>query len=138
MASASSVFSIVTGVIESKATKEGNIVHCEPLSGDTPYDVELDHPVSMLMFGFTGILFDELESEILKFVETNKNDLSTCEFLLPDVLDEMIKNDKVKIKVLPTTSKWLGVTYKEDAPAVRQSIKKLIDKGEYPLHLWNE
>ena len=133
----------LTGVIESKATKEGNIVHCEPLNGSDPYDVELDHPVSMLMFGFTPILFDELESEIVKFAEENKDDLSTCEFLLPDVLDEMIKNNKVKVKVLPTTSKWLGVTYKEDAPEVRESIKKLVktkenENGDYPLHLWEK
>lgn len=128
----------LTGVIESKATKEGNIVHCEPLSGEAPYDVELDHPVSMLMFGFTEVLFDELEEQIIPFMEANKDKLDTCEYLLPDVLDEMIKNNKVKIKVLTTTSKWLGVTYKEDAPEVRKSIKELIDKGEYPLNLWED
>ena len=128
----------LTGVIESKATKEGNIVHCEPLSGEEPYDIELDHPVSMLMFGFTKVLFDELEEQIIPFMEANKDNLDTCEYLLPDVLDEMIKNNKVKIKVLPTTSKWLGVTYKEDAPEVRKSIKELIDKGEYPLNLWED
>ena len=128
----------ITGIIESKATKEGNIVHCEPLSGEAPYDIELDHPVSMLMFGFTEILFDELEEQFIPFMEANKDKLDTCEYLLPDVLDEMIKNDKVKIKVLTTTSKWLGVTYKEDAPEVRRSIKELIDKGEYPLNLWED
>ena len=128
----------ITGIIESKATKEGNIVHCEPLSGADPYDIELDHPVSMLMFGFTEILFDELEEQFIPFMEANKDNLDTCEYLLPDVLDEMIKNNKVKIKVLTTTSKWLGVTYKEDAPEVRKSIKELIDKGEYPLNLWED
>ena len=128
----------ITGIIESKATKEGNIVHCEPLSGADPYDIELDHPVSMLMFGFTEILFDELEEQFIPFMEANKDKLDTCEYLLPDVLDEMIKNNKVKIKVLTTTSKWLGVTYKEDAPEVRKSIKELIDKGEYPLNLWED
>lgn len=128
----------ITGIIESKATKEGNIVHCEPLSGADPYDIELDHPVSMLMFGFTEVLFDELEEQIIPFMEANKDKLDTCEYLLPDVLDEMIKNNKVKIKVLTTTSKWLGVTYKEDAPEVRKSIKELIDKGEYPLNLWED
>ena len=128
----------LTGVIESKVEKQGDHVHCEPLSGEAPYDISLDHPVSMLMFGFTPILFDELESEIVKFAEANKDDFSTCEFLLPDVLDEMIKNNKVKIKVLTTTSKWLGVTYKEDTPEVRDAIQRLVDKGEYPLNLWED
>ena len=128
----------LTAVIESKVEKQIDHVHCEPLSGADPYDISLDHPVSMLMFGFTPILFDELESEIVKFAEANKDDFSTCEFLLPDVLDEMIKNNKVKIKVLETTSEWLGVTYKEDAPAVRDAIQKLVDAGEYPNNLWEE
>ena len=50
----------------------------------------------------------------------------------------MIKTDKVKIKVLPTTAEWLGVTYKEDAPAVKDAIERLVDAGEYPLNLWEE
>ncbi len=128
----------LTDVIESKVTKQGNIVHCEPLSGAPSYDIPLDNPVSMLMFGFTPMLFEELESEIKKFMEDNKDNLDTCEFLLPDVLDEMIKNNKVRIKVLPTTATWYGVTYKEDVPKVRESIKGLIDKGEYPLNLWED
>ena len=126
----------LTRVIESKATKEGNIVHCEPLSGDEPYDIELDHPVSMLMFGLTPVLFEELEKGIVPFFEANKDNMDTCEYLLPDVLDEMIATGKVKIKVIPTDSKWLGVTYKEDAPEVRKSIQELIDSGEYPNNLW--
>ena len=127
----------LTDVIESKATKDNDIVHCEPLDGSAPYDIKLDNPVSMLMFGLTPILFDELEKEIVKFFENNKDNMDTCEFLLPDVLDEMIKTGKIKIKVLPTTAKWLGVTYKEDVDKVRGELKKLHDNGEYPETLWN-
>ncbi len=127
----------LTDVIESKVTKDGDIVHCEPLDGSTPYDIKLDNPVSMLMFGLTPVLFDELEKEIVKFFENNKDNMDTCEFLLPDVLDEMIKNNKIKIKVLPTTAKWLGVTYKEDVEKVREQLKQLHDNGEYPKNLWD-
>ena len=131
----------LTSVIESKVTKEGDVVHCEPLNGETPFDVPLDQPVSMLMFGLTPIIFHELEDEIVPFFENNKDNMDDCEFLLPDVLDEMIKQEKIRIKVLPTTAKWLGVTYKEDAPEVRESIKKLVKTkdhdGVYPNHLWN-
>ena len=126
----------LTDVIESKATKEGDIVHCEPLDGSAPYDIKLDNPVSMLMFGLTPILFEELEKEFVKFFEDNKDNLDKCEFLLPDVLDEMIKNNKIRIKVLPTSGKWLGVTYKEDVDKVREQIKELHDDGKYPQDLW--
>ena len=127
----------LTDVIESKATKDNDIVHCEPLDGSTPYDVKLDNPVSMLMFGLTPALFDELETGLVEFLENNKDNMDTCEYLLPDVLDSMIKNGKIKIKVLPTTAKWLGVTYKEDVDKVKGELKKLHDNGEYPETLWN-
>ncbi len=132
----------LTAVIESKVTKVGNLVHCEPLDGSEAYNIKLDHPVSMLMFGLTPIIFEELEKEIVTFFENNKDNMDTCEFLLPDVLDEMIKEGKIKIKVLPTTAKWLGVTYKEDTENVKESIKKLVKTednpdGVYPNHLWN-
>ena len=132
----------LTAVIESKVTKVGNLVHCEPLDGSEAYNIKLDHPVSMLMFGLTPIIFEELEKEIVTFFENNKDNMDTCEFLLPDVLDKMIKEGKIKIKVLPTTAKWLGVTYKEDTENVKESIKKLVKTednpdGVYPNHLWN-
>ena len=40
------------------------------------------------------------------------------------------------IKVIPTSAKWFGVTYKEDAPMVRESLMKLVKAGEYPVNLW--
>ncbi len=131
----------LTSVIESKVNKKGNLIHCEPLNGDEAYDVKKDHPVSMLMFGLTPLIFEELEKEMAAFIETNKDNLETCEFLLPDVLDEMIKNKKIRIKVIKTTSKWLGITYKEDTENVKEEIKKLTiteenPNGIYPNNLW--
>ena len=90
----------------------------------------------MLMFGLTPIIFEELEKEFVKFFEDNKDNLDKCEFLLPDVLDEMIKGNKIRIKVLPTSAKWLGVTYKEDVDKVREQLKKLHDEVKYPQILW--
>jgi hypothetical protein len=40
------------------------------------------------------------------------------------------------IKVIPTSAKWFGVTYKEDAPMVKESLRKLVGAGEYPENLW--
>jgi len=133
----------LTAVIESKAIRDGEKVLCTPLNGSEPFYVEEDHPVSMLMFGFPPTILDELEQRIVKFFEDNKDNMDTCEYLFPDVLDQLIKEGIAKVKVIPTTSKWYGVTYKEDAPVVRESIKQLVktkdnDNGDYPLHLWGE
>jgi hypothetical protein len=57
------------------------------------------------------------------------------EFFIPIVADQFIKEGGV-IEVIPTTSLWFGVTYKEDAPFVKQSLDQLINNGEYPANLW--
>ena len=41
-----------------------------------------------------------------------------------------------RVEIIPTTSSWFGVTYKEDAPFVENSLRELINKGEYPEKLW--
>ena len=41
------------------------------------------------------------------------------------------------VEVIPTAAEWFGVTYKEDAPAVQQSLNALIARGEYPERLWS-
>jgi hypothetical protein len=58
------------------------------------------------------------------------------EFFIPLVADQFIQEGG-KIKVVPTQSSWFGVTYKEDAPFVQQSLEILINAGEYPSKLWN-
>jgi hypothetical protein len=40
------------------------------------------------------------------------------------------------IKIIPTSSQWFGVTYKEDAPEVKESLDELVKAGEYPPELW--
>ena len=52
------------------------------------------------------------------------------------VADKFINEDKGVIEVIPTSAQWFGVTYKEDAPEVKQKLDELVDKGEYPNNLW--
>ena len=68
-------------------------------------------------------------------MQNNIND-PKAEFFIPIVADEFIRSGKGKIKVIPTASQWFGVTYKEDAPGVQQSVNKLVTSGEYPNSLW--
>jgi len=59
------------------------------------------------------------------------------EYLLPIIADEMLK-DGVRFSVLTTEDKWFGVTYKEDKPAVVESIKRLIEDGTYRSDLYTD
>jgi len=52
------------------------------------------------------------------------------------VADYFMKVAVGRVEVIPTSAIWFGVTYKEDAPSVRESIEKLLEAGEYPKGLW--
>ena len=48
----------------------------------------------------------------------------------------MIKDGSAKCDVLSTPSRWFGVTYKEDRPAVVAKFAQLVADGVYPSPLY--
>ena len=70
------------------------------------------------------------------FVENNQEN-PKAEFFIPLVADNLIKSGVASFKVIPTSSKWFGVTYKEDKPIVQKSISELVANGTYPDKLWD-
>ena len=100
-----------------------------------PVKVPLDARVSMNCWGFTPRLFDELEDRFGKFLAARGTELKS-EWYIPFVVDELIKEGKADCRVLPTDSRWFGVTYREDKPFVVAEIRKLVDAGEYPAKLF--
>ena len=92
-------------------------------------------PVSMNMWGFTPDYFDYSEKAFLRFLEKNHDDLK-AEFYIPSVVNDLIEDGTVELKVLPTTSKWFGVTYAADRDATVAQFKKLTDEGVYPSPLF--
>ena len=123
-------------LIESSVEKIDDKIIAKPLDGDTEFTVEDDSLVSMNMLLFTPKIFDYLEEKLTKFLETNKNDLSKCEFLIPDVVKDAIKEDMVEVDLLSTNAIWHGVTYKEDKEEVVKAIDELIKEKVYPNKLW--
>ncbi len=103
--------------------------------GDKKIELDLDTVVSMNCWGFTPDLFPYLSAEFDRFLHNIKNPLKD-ESYLTDVVDVMIKSDSCDVVVYNTNACWLGVTYAEDKPAVVAGIKKLIEEGVYPEHLW--
>ena len=106
--------------------KDGNVVAINPASH-----------VSMNMWGFTPDFLDELEKGFKEFLGGLKDGDIKSEYLLPSVVDQLIKDGKANVSVLETNDKWFGVTYKEDKPVVVESIRKLISEGKYPEKLYN-
>jgi hypothetical protein len=85
---------------------------------------------------FHPSLFGYLQQEFKKFLQQNSKD-PKAEFLIPRSADQWVKDGKGVINVLPTSAQWFGVTYKEDAPVVKENLQQLVYKREYPESLWN-
>ena len=95
-----------------------------------------DSLVSMNMWGLTPAFMTELESGFVKFLEDNQGNLEKQEYLLPTIVDKMIKADEATVAVLRTDATWFGVTYQEDAPAVKAAIGDLVNEGIYKAKLF--
>lgn len=89
--------------------------------------------VSLNMWAFKANILQSLNDRFAAFLKENldKNPLK-CEYLLPTVVGEMLKEGKLKVKMLHSTDRWYGVTYKEDKQEVMNAIRELKDKGVYP------
>ena len=126
----------VVKIVESEIEYTDNKYIATPLNGDDSFEISPDTIVSMNMFTFTPRIFDFLEKEFPKFLDKNKDNILKCEFLIPDLVFKQMKEENVKVEVLNTNSKWLGVTYKEDKNNVVNKLKELVDSGEYKKGLW--
>ena len=100
-----------------------------------PKALPLDTHVSMNFWCFHPSVFDYTKKVFKEFLAQNASN-PKAEFFIPIVADKYIKDGEGVIKVIPTSAKWFGVTYKEDAPMVRESLRKLVDAGDYPENLW--
>ena len=100
-------------------------------------NIKLDgsEPVSMNVWGFTPVLFKYLKTMFVEFLNDEGNELKS-EYLIPSVVNDLIKSGREDVHVLRSASSWFGITYKDDRPFVMREIQKLIDSGTYPKQLF--
>ncbi len=101
--------------------------YCE--DGETVHSLPEDTVVSMNMWGFGTEFFDKLEKEFGIFKK--ENDVMKDEFLIPIVVDILIKKENAKVKVLNSPDRWYGMTYREDKEVVAAAMKEFCEKGMY-------
>jgi len=92
--------------------------------------------VSMNMMGFPPAVFAQLEREFLAFLESQQRNPSNIECVLPVVMGKLIKNKAARMRVLPTTDAWFGVTHADDKTGVTKLIAEMVARGEYPSPIW--
>ena len=93
--------------------------------------------VSRNMWGFQPSIFQHLKVRFGRFLEQRGNETGS-ELFIPTVVDELIEQEKAKVKVLHANDKCFGVTYRKDAPNAAKSVRQLIEQGLYPENLWEQ
>ena len=127
----------LTELIESKVERVDNGIVASPLDGSDSFDVTEDTLVSMNMLGFNTSIFNYIEDNFPKFLEAHKDDILKCEYLIPDTVFDAMSNGFCRVKLLSTSAKWQGITYKEDKQLVVDEISSLVREGVYPSKLWD-
>lgn len=119
--------------------KQGDKAKFTEDDGNTWTELGEDTVVSMNMWGFTKSIIKELDQRFAVFLnkELPGNPLK-CEYFLPFVVDELLKEYKAEVTVLKSVDRWYGVTYKEDKETVVNAIRELKKTGIYPEKLWEE
>ena len=115
--------------------KQGDIAVAKNGAGE-PVELSLTTPVSMNLWGFTAAFLDTLEAKFAEFLGGIEGNETKAEFLLPEVVGSMIRENKAEVKVLTSNDRWFGVTYHEDKELVVRSFRELYEKGQYPEQLF--
>jgi len=111
---------------------EGQITYEE---GGNTFQVSDNAKVSMNFWCFEPAVFSFIEKIFREFLAKSGQDIKS-EFFIPIIGDRFIHEGRGQIKIIPTAASWFGVTYKEDAPSVQQSINQLVKSGAYPNKLY--
>ena len=125
----------LTGIVERTQIKRNDGVVQFLDENDKWVSLPDNKPVSMNMFGFTPDYFQYSDNFFVDFLKENEEKLK-AEFFIPTLVNDLIVDGKIEMRVLDTTSQWFGVTYQEDRPFVVSKFKELVDKDEYPSPLF--
>ena len=129
----------LTNITErTKIYKRGDDAAFTEDDGQTFTDLPGSTIVSMNLWGFSAGLIDQLWARFPAFLDKNLpvNPLK-CEYFLPFVVDEQIRDGSASVSVLPCEETWYGVTYREDLDSVKAAIDGMKKKGIYDENLWN-
>lgn len=94
-----------------------------------------DELVSMNMFAFTPDVFAQLRSGFERFL-ASRAPAAGDEYPLPTAVEAVVHRGTARVRVLDPGSRWFGMTYRSDRPAVHAALEALTTAGRYPGKLW--
>jgi len=122
----------VAEVIDISTDREGTILGTA-IDG-SEIRLEPDALVSMNLWGFSDRIFGKLEEHLIYFLNRHDRALS-AEFYIPTFVDDLIRIEDARCRLLQTTAKWFGVTYPGDRPFVQAHLQELVASNAYPSPL---
>ena len=128
---------LLTKMVESSVERrEDGSIFATPLDErEAPFVCEPNQLVSMNLFVFTKDVMEKLQERFPLFLKENVSNIKS-EYLIPEVVSELVNDGEASLELLETPSKWYGVTYREDKPAVVKALKELTDAGLYKKGLY--
>ena len=126
----------LTGITErTRIEKRGNDAAFTE-DGETWTDVSGDTPISMNCWAFGNSMLRELNDRFPAWLDANLpvNPVK-CEYFLPFVVDDLIKEKCASVRLLNCTETWYGMTYREDMDTVKNAIRMMREGGIYPEQL---
>ena len=108
-------------------------IHYSEDGGESWTDLDENSVVSMNLWGFTPAYIAEAKAGFAAFLRENLpvNPLK-CEYYLPSVVTAALQQGKAKVRVLTSTDKWHGITYREDKPELVAALQQMSAQGLYP------
>lgn len=114
-----------------------NGIHFTEDKGNTWTDIDGNTIVSMNLWGFTKSFITEANKRFSSFLdEALVSNPLKGEYFLPSVVSQLLAENKASVKVLQSSDKWYGVTYREDKPGIVQALADKANSGLYPVPLW--
>lgn len=92
--------------------------------------------VSMNLWGMPLSFLGELEKGFAEFLSSPSGQDPDAEYLLPVFIGKLLKEDRIRVRVLPTADSWYGMTYREDTPQVRCAFRDMTAGGVYRKELF--
>ncbi len=94
-----------------------------------------DELVSMNFWVCQPAIFPKIEADFRAFLSALE-DPAKGEIYLPFVIQDMLQGGTAQVEVIPSESKWFGITYAADKELAMQELASLSNTGKYPSPLW--
>ena len=95
-----------------------------------------DTMVSMNMWAGYPDFLQYIKESFQSFLEHLGAHPEKKEYLLPNIVAELLEKKAALVKVLGTADKWIGITYKEDIEPAQEGFRRMINAELYPENLW--